>query len=330
MIETQSPALEAPVARAPQLARILSRYGIILVFLVLCAALSLANEYFLTWGNWANVLRQTSINGILAIGMTYVILAGGIDLSVGSVLALSGMVSGSLVTGMGAHHPLLAIAAGILTGLTIGAVNGLLVSRVAVPPFVATLGMLSVARGLTFIYSDGMPIPNLSPGFRFIGQGSLLGVPMPIVMLLAVFAVFYFVLAYTTYGRYVYAVGGSEKSAKTSGIRTRLVTFSVYCISGALAGLSGQILAARTTSALPQAGVSYELDAIAAVVIGGTSLSVGGIGSLVGTLFGALIIGVINNGLDLMGVSSYYQQVIKGIIIIAAVLLDAFARKHRA
>jgi putative xylitol transport system permease protein len=323
-----NPSLEIAARRAwaPQL---LSRYGIIVAFFALSAVLTFSNEYFLTWGNWANVLRQTSINGVLAIGMTYVILAGGIDLSVGSVLALAGMVTGSLVTGTGAHSPLLAIGAGLLTGVALGSVNGLLVARMSVPPFVATLGMLSVARGLTFIYSDGMPIPNLSAGFRYIGQGDLLRVPMPIVLLLTVFAVFYFILRYTTYGRYVYAVGGSEKSAKTSGINTGTITFSVYAISGGLAALAGQILAARTTSALPQAGVSYELDAIAAVVIGGTSLSVGGVGSLVGTLFGALIIGVINNGLDLMGVSSYYQQVVKGIIIVAAVMLDAFSRKRQ-
>jgi putative xylitol transport system permease protein len=313
-----------------RLAQFLARYGIVVAFVVLCTLLSFANEYFLTWGNWANVLRQTSINGILAIGMTYVILSGGIDLSVGSMLALCGMVAGSLVTGNGAQPPMVAILAGIATGIVLGAVNGLLVARLSVPPFVATLGMLSVARGLTFIYSDGMPIPNLSPGFRFIGQGDLLGVPMPIVLLLVVFTVFYFILAYTTYGRYVYAVGGSEKSAKTSGISTRAITFSVYVICGGLAGLAGMILAARTTSALPQAGISYELDAIAAVVIGGTSLSTGGVGSLVGTLFGALIIGVINNGLDLMGVSSYYQQVIKGLIIVAAVLLDGFTRRRQA
>jgi putative xylitol transport system permease protein len=328
----QTTSTQSPVAHLsrPRLMRLLARYGIVVAFFVLCALLTVANEFFLTWGNWANVLRQTSINGILAIGMTYVILTGGIDLSVGSMLALCGMVAGSLVTGTGAKPPMVAILAGIGTGLALGTVNGLLVARLAVPPFVATLGMLSVARGLTFIYSDGMPIPNLSAGFRFIGQGDLLGVPMPIVLLLAVFAVFYFVLAYTTYGRYVYAVGGSEKSAKTSGISTRAVRFSVYVICGGLAGLAGLILAARTTSALPQAGVSYELDAIAAVVIGGTSLSMGGVGSLVGTLFGALIIGVINNGLDLMGVSSYYQQVIKGIIIVAAVLLDAFTRRQQA
>lgn len=327
MTNGQTPAISLPRTR-PQLVRALSRYGIVLAFLALCAALTFANEFFLTWGNWANVLRQTSINGILAIGMTCVILAGGIDLSVGSVLALSGMVAGSLVTGLHAHNALVGILAGVACGAAVGSINGLLVSRLAVPPFVATLGMLSVARGLTFIYSDGMPIPNLSAEFRFIGQGDLLGVPMPVVMLLAVFGIFYFILEFTTFGRYVYAVGGSERSAKTSGIRTRTVVFSVYMISGALAGLAGQILAARTTSALPQAGVSYELDAIAAVVIGGTSLSVGGVGTLVGTLFGALIIGVINNGLDLMGVSSYYQQIVKGIIIVLAVLLDAFTRKR--
>src|ERR1700682_1391651 len=179
---------------SPRLGRLLARYGIVIAFLVLCALLSFANEFFLTWGNWANVLRQTSINGILAIGMTYVILSGGIDLSVGSMLALCGMVAGSLVTGVGAQPPLVAILAGIGTGIALGAVNGLLVARLSVPPFVATLGMLSVARGLTFIYSDGMPIPNLSPGFRFIGQGDLFGVPMPIVLLLGVFAVFYFIL----------------------------------------------------------------------------------------------------------------------------------------
>ena len=323
--------LEASAVRPrPKMIRLLSRYGIVVAFVALCVALTVANEYFLTWGNWTNVLRQTSINGILAIGMTYVILAGGIDLSVGSVLALSGMVAGSLVTGLGAYHPLVAILAGVLTGVALGSVNGLVVSRLGVPPFVATLGMLSIARGLTFIYSDGMPIPNLSAGFRFIGQGDLFRIPMPIVLLLVVFGIFFFILDYTTYGRYVYAVGGSEKSAKTSGISTRAMTFSVYVISGGLAGLAGQILAARTTSALPQAGVSYELDAIAAVVIGGTSLSMGGVGTLVGTLFGALIIGVINNGLDLMGVSSYYQQVVKGIIIISAVLLDAFTRRRRS
>lgn len=306
---------------------LLGDYGIVVAFVVLCGALSLANENFMTWGNWVNVLRQTSINGLLAIGMTFVILTGGIDLSVGSLLAVSAMVTGSLVTGEQPSSLWLAIPAGLLAGTALGAVNGLVVARLAVPPFVMTLGMLSVARGLTFIYNDGMPIANLSPEFRFLGQGMLGGLPVPVLVLAVTFALFWFVLNYTTFGRYIYAVGGNLKSAKTSGVQTRLVLFSAYLISGLLAALAGLILTARTTSALPQAGVAYELDAIAAVVIGGTSLN-GGVGKLTGTLIGALIIGVINNGLDLMGVSSYYQQVIKGAIIVAAVLIDVSRKKQ--
>ena len=311
----------------PQLRHLLKDYGIVIAFVVLCGVLSAVNDNFLTWGNWVNILRQTSINGILAIGMTYVILTKGIDLSVGSILALSGLVTGSLVTGSEPHSAFVGILAGLLVGLALGAINGLIVARLSVAPFVVTLGMLSVARGMTFIYNDGMPIANLSKEFRFIGQGMVGGIPVPVIILAITFFIFWFILKYTTFGRYVYAVGGNERSAKTSGISTRWVVFAVYVISGLLSGLAGQILAARTTSALPQAGIAYELDAIAAVVIGGTSLS-GGVGTLSGTLIGALIIGVSNNGLDLMGVSSYYQQVIKGTIIVAAVLLDASRKKQ--
>ena len=307
--------------------KLLADYGIVFAFILLCLVLSFANENFMSVGNWTNVLRQTSINGVLAIGMTFVILTKGIDLSVGSLLAVAGMVTGSMVTGDNPSSPWLAVAAGLLTGTVLGCVNGAIVARLSVAPFVVTLGMLSVARGLTFIYNDGMPIANLSPQFRFLGQGMVGGLPVPVLVLALTFAVFWFLLNYTTFGRYVYAVGGNEKSAKTSGIRTRLVVFSVYAISGFLSALAGLILTARTTSALPQAGVAYELDAIAAVVIGGTSLN-GGVGTLTGTLIGALIIGVINNGLDLLGVSSYYQQVIKGAIIVAAVLLDVSRKRQ--
>lgn len=318
--------LSAPLVSLSAVRHVLAEFGIVLAFVFLCICLSFANENFMTWGNWVNILRQTSINGILAIGMTYVILTKGIDLSVGSLLAISGIVAGSLVTGDGAGPVWLAIAAGLAVGTLLGALNGVMVARLSVAPFVVTLGMLSIARGLTFIYNDGMPIANLSPAFRYLGQGMLGGIPVPVVVLALVFAVFWFILNRTTFGRYVYAVGGNERSAKTSGIRTRLVVFSVYVISGLLSALAGLILAARTTSALPQAGVAYELDAIAAVVIGGTSLN-GGVGTLTGTLVGALIIGVINNGLDLLGVSSYYQQVIKGAIIVAAVLIDVSRKK---
>ncbi len=302
-------------------------YGIIIAFVLLCAVLAVSNEYFFTAKNIVNVLRQTSINGILALGMTLVILTRGIDLSVGSVLALSGIITASLVHGPDPMPAALAVAAGLGVGLACGTVNGLVIARLGVPPFVATLGMLSVARGLTYIYSDGMPIAGLSQSFLWIGQGRLFNIPIPVFFFAGVFILLWVLLNKTTFGRYIYAVGGSEKSAKTAGIGTKKVLVSAYALAGMLAGLGGLILTARTTTGLPQAGVSYELDAIAAVVIGGTSLS-GGIGTVRGTLFGALIIGVINNGLDLMGVSSFYQQVVKGVIIVCAVLLDP-ARRSR-
>ena len=307
---------------------ILQEYGIFIAFLILVAVLALSNQYFLTAGNISNVLLQTSINGVLAIGMTFVILTRGIDLSVGSVAALAGMVSATFVTGSaaaaipGAPYPMIvALAVGIAVGIGCGGLVGLIVSRFSVPAFVATLGMLSAARGATLIYGGGRPVPALSPDFRWIGTGNILGVPMPVVILAVVFLVSWYVLTRTRFGRYIYAVGGNPHAAKTSGINVTRIRFLVYVISGALAGLAGMILSARTGSALPQAGIAYELDAIAAVVIGGTSLS-GGVGRVTGTLIGALIIGVMNNGLDLMGIQSYYQQVLKGALIVGAVMLD--------
>ncbi len=328
-MNTHTPSLKVPASqsRSAHMRDIYRRYGIVAVLIVLCIVLSFANQYFLTLGNIADILRQTSINGILAVGMTYVVLTAGIDLSVGSTLALAGIISASLVTGPHPHGAAIGLAAGLLVGAAIGAINGLLVARLSIPPFVATLGMLSAARGLTYIYNDGMPVTDLPDGYLTIGTGAIAGIPVPIIVFALVVVLFWFVLRYTTYGRYVYAVGGNAKSAKTSGISTSKIIFSVYVIGGLLAGLAGIILAARTTSALPQAGVSYELDAIAAVVIGGTSLS-GGTGSLGGTVVGALLIGVINNGLNLLGVSSYYQQVVKGVIIVGAVLLDASRKKQ--
>ncbi len=303
-----------------------ARYGVLAALVALCIALSLATPYFMTLENWTDILRQTSINGILAIGMTYVVLTGGIDLSVGALLAFSGMVCAWLATG-GGYSAVVAVAAGLGAGAALGAISGVLVARMAVPSFVATLGMLSAARGATYIYNDGMPVSDLPAGLLAIGSGQILHVPLPIVIFGVVIALSWFILRFTIYGRYIYAVGGNIKSAKTSGIDTGRVLFVVYVISGLLAGLAGVLLAARTTAALPQAGVSYELDAIAAVVIGGTSLS-GGTGTLGGTVVGALLIGVINNGLNLLGVSSYYQQVIKGVIIVGAVLLDSSRKKN--
>jgi putative xylitol transport system permease protein len=324
--DVNSQAVTVNIAKGHHIARSLSKYGIVIAFFAICLILSFLSENFLTEGNIFNVLRQTSVNGILAVGMTFVVLTGGIDLSVGSILAFASIVSAGVVSGTMPHNPALAIGIGLGIGTLMGVVNGSVSAWLAVPPFITTLGMLSVARGLTFIYTDGMPVPNLSPAFRSIGLSYLFGVPVPVIIFLAVTGLAWFVLRRTVYGRYVYAVGGNERSAKTSGIATKRVIMSVYAISGFMCGLAGLILTARTSSALPQAGVSYELDAIGAVVIGGTSLS-GGVGSIVGSFFGALIIGVINNGLDLLGVSSYYQQVIKGLIIVGAVLLDVSRRK---
>lgn len=306
---------------------LLLEYGIFVAFFVLCIVLAFASPYFLMPKNLINVLRQISINGFLSIGMTFVILTGGIDLSVGSVLAFGGIVGASLASSsMGTVYPTpAAILIGLFAGTALGAVTGFFIAKWRMSPFVVSLGMLSVARGLTYIYTDGMPVPKLEESFLYIGQGRIAGIPLPVLIFAVIFMLSWIVLYKTRFGRYVYAVGGNEKSARISGVNTRLVVFVVYVISGFLSALGGLTLSARTSAGLPQAGVAYELDAIAAVVIGGTSLS-GGQGSLVGTLFGALIIGVINNGLDLLGVSSYYQQVIKGAIIVGAVWLDSLRK----
>ncbi len=301
---------------------------IFVVFALLCTALALSNPQFLELDNIRNVVRQISINGVLAVGLTFVILTSGIDLSVGSVLAFGGIVAAMFAsTAVPGEYPLiLALVLGLGAGLGLGLVNGFLVAYARVPAFVVTLGMLSAGRGLTLIVSDGMPVSRLEPGFLAIGQGAVFGVPIPILILFGVFGLAWVLLYKTTFGRYVYAVGGNEETARISGISTRRVRLAVYGISGTLAALGGVILAARTTAGLPQAGTGYELDAIAAVVIGGTSLA-GGQGRLVGTLVGALIIGVVNNGLDLLGVSSYYQLTLKGAIIVVAVLLDSLRRQ---
>jgi erythritol transport system permease protein len=313
------------------------------VLVALMAVFAALSPAFLTAGNLTILVKHVAINAILAIGMTFVILTGGIDLSVGSIAGLAGMIAGGLIH-TGLVLPMfgvvvyfqvwLVIAIALLAGGLAGGVNGVLVSRLHVAPFIATLGTMYAARGAALLLSNGATFPNLygkpelaNTGFPLLGSGSLARIPVPIWLMLALGAAAAFIAARTPFGRHVYAVGGNEKSAKTAGIGTKKIIVLVYVISGLLAALGGLILTARTTSGLPQAGQSYELDAIAAVVIGGTSLS-GGVGTIQGTLFGALIIGVINNGLNLLGVSSFYQQVVKGCIIIGAVLLDT-ARKSR-
>lgn len=306
---------------------------IALAFLVIW--LSFANEKFLTIDNSLNVLRQISANLCLSIGMTLVILSGGIDLSVGSVLALAGSIAAGLlkygfdIDPLGIHLEFTvagAIVGGVLVGAAAGAFNGLAITRFGLPPFIATLGMLSIARGLTMLWTDGRPISDLGPTFAMLGPGRLLGVPVPVWIAAALAIAFAVITKRTRFGRHLYAVGGAERAAALSGVNVKRVKLLAYTLCGGLAGVAGLLMTARVNSATPNAGVADELDAIAAVVIGGASLS-GGRGSIPGTVLGCLIIGILNNGLALENVSPYWQQVIKGGVILLAVAIDRFSRQ---
>jgi len=298
----------------------LRKFGMLAAFFLICLLLSLVSPHFFTLQNLTIVLRQVSINGILAVGVTFVIITGGIDLSLGSVVALTGVMA-ALFAHPGEYPLIVPLAIGISVGVIVGALNGLVVTWGKVAPFIVTLGMMTIARGLALVVSGGRPVTNLSDAFNTIGGGSFLRIPIPILLFVAVVAVSSFILNQTRTGRYMYAVGGNEHAAYAAGLRVKRVKLFAYMICSGFAGLAGIVLASRINTGQPNAGVAYELDAIAAVVIGGTSLS-GGIGSIGGTVLGVLLIGVINNGLDLLNVSSYYQQIVKGVIIIAAVLID--------
>jgi ribose transport system permease protein len=297
------------------------KLGPLLGLLALIIIVSVLNPSFLEPLNILNLLRQVSINALIAFGMTFVILTGGIDLSVGSILALSSaLTAGMIVSGM---DPILAIIIGCLLGGVMGMVNGLLITKGKMAPFIATLATMTLFRGLTLVYTEGNPITGLGDNYLFqlFGRGYFLGIPVPAITIVLVFAILYVILHKTPFGRQTYAIGGNEKAAFISGIKVPRVKVLIYGVSGLLAALAGAILTSRLNSAQPTAGTSYELDAIAAVVLGGTSLN-GGKGRIFGTLIGVLIIGVLNNGLNLLGVSSFYQMVVKGIVIIIAVLLD--------
>lgn len=302
---------------------LIAKYGVIIGLAVILLFFTVMKAKFMTLDNMVNMLRQTSINALLAIGMTFVVLTGGIDLSVGSIVGAAGMFAALAARAETGIPWLAAVFIGLAAGLLLGTVNGIVVSYLKVPAFIATLGMLSIARGVTFMASNAKPVPGLGRGFLKIGGGSLGILPYPVLILTAVLAICFVVLYKTRFGRYVFATGGNPMSARVSGINVKQITCSVYMISGLLAGLAGIILTSRVTSGLAQSGSGYEVDAIAAAVIGGTSLS-GGRGRLWGTIVGFLIMGVMNNGLDMMAVSSYWQLVIKGLIIIGAVMLDSF------
>lgn len=299
-----------------------SQYGTLCGLAVIVIIMSILKPKFLSIDNILNLLRQTSINGLLAIGMTFVVISGGIDLSVGSIVGASGMFA-ALAARSEMNLPwFAAVLVGLGVGLLLGTLNGIVISYLKVPAFIATLGTLSIARGITYMASDARPVPGLSEGFLKIGGGSVGPVPIPVIILGIVLVICFILLYRCRYGRYVFATGGNQMSARVSGVKVKQIICSVYMISGVLAGLAGIILTSRVTSGLAQSGQNYETDAIAAAVIGGNSLA-GGRGRLWGTIVGFLIIGVMNNGLDMMAVSSYWQLVIKGSIIIIAVLLDS-------
>ncbi|MBM7666266.1 ribose transport system permease protein [Solibacillus kalamii] len=299
----------------------LGKLGPLLGLFLIVIVITILNPSFMTTDNILNILRQVSISALIAFGMTFVILTGGIDLSVGSTLALTGAVAATMLAS--GIDPVLTILAALLLGGILGAVNGVIIAKGKVAPFIATLATMTIYRGLTLVYTDGRPVSDLGNEitFQMLGKGYFFGIPVPVCTMILAFIALYVIMHKTTFGRRVYAVGGNEAASKLSGINVDRVKIAVYSLTGMLAALSALILTSRLNSAQPTAGTSYELDAIAAVVLGGTSLT-GGKGWIFGTLVGALIIGVLNNGLNLIGVSSFFQQVVKGIVILIAVLID--------
>jgi ribose transport system permease protein len=307
-----------------------AKFQSLIALALIVIAMTILSDKFLTPENGWNILRQISINLCLSIGMTLIILSGGIDLSVGAVLAFAGAVAAGVLKN-GLPIPMFdvvikftvfgAILCGVGVGLALGAFNGWVITQFSIPPFVATLGMFSIARGMTMLWTGGFPITGLGDGFGFMGTGVLLGAPMPVWISVFLVAAFVLLTRKTRFGRYLYAVGGNERASLLTGLRVNRIKIWVYTLGGGLAGLAGLLVTARLDSAQPNAGIGYELDSIAAVVIGGASLS-GGRGSVIGTVLGCLIIGVLNNGLFLLNVSPFWQQIIKGFVILSAVAID--------
>ncbi|HAS80298.1 MAG TPA: ribose ABC transporter permease [Fusobacteriaceae bacterium] len=285
---------------------------------------TMMNSNFIAFGNLMTITQQTSIFAILAIAETFIIITSGIDLSVGSVLAVSGVVAGKMLVS-GYSIPM-AIIGGLLSGTLCGVISGLIISKLDIAPFIATLGMMSIARGAAYVITGAMPVSGLPENFYFLGGGTIFGLPVPTIIMITLAMIFSFVLKKTSFGRCVYTLGSNEDAAKLSGVNVNKVKIGVYAISGLLAALVGIMMAARLVSAQSNAGIGYELDAIAAAIIGGTS-PLGGVGTIGGTIIGALIMGVIRNGLNIIGINAFWQQIAIGSIIILAVLVDKMRRK---
>jgi len=318
-----SPALRGAPASAPSsrfaALRRSSLFYPLVGLIVVSALMAFAGDAFLSADNFANIVRQIAVIAIIAVGMTFVILSGGIDLSVGAVMALTGTIAAGLMAG--GLSPALAFLAALLIGVAIGAVNGALVAYAGMPSIIVTLATMGIARGLALIYSGGYPIDGLPQWVSVFGSGSLAGVPVSGIITVAVYLAAWVVLAHTAFGRHVYAIGGNEVATRLSGIRVGRDKLAIYTISGATSALAGIVMTSRLMSGQPNAGTGFELDAIAAVVLGGTAI-IGGRGSVIGTLLGALLLGVLNNGLNMVGVDPYVQNVIKGVIILLAIYIS--------
>ena len=302
-------------------------FGIVLILLIMSTFLAIASDQFLTQENLLSVARQFSFIGIVAIGQCLVIITGGIDLSVGSIFAFAGVTSAFAMTKMGMGVPA-GILVGLASGLVFGLMNGFFITRLHLPPFIATLGTLSIARGLSYALTSGFPLPNLPDAFKFIGQGYIRAIPVPVILLVLLGVLFSFFLNNTIVGRRTYATGSNEEAARLSGVNTRTIKMIVYGLSGVLAGFAGMATAARLGVAQSTAGTGYELDAIAAVIIGGASVT-GGVGTVLGTIIGAAVTGVLKNGLILLSVSAYWQQTVIGVVVILAVTIDLMRHRFR-
>ncbi|ADK81814.1 ABC transporter permease [Sediminispirochaeta smaragdinae] len=298
--------------------------GILIGLALLCLILAIKSPVFLSRANIFNVLRQVATNLYIACAMTMIIILGGIDLSVGSIIALSGVVTGGLIAFDGASLAA-AVTSGLVVGTAVGAFNGFVISTTTIPPFIVTLATMNIARGAAYVYTGGQPIRVMSDSFNFIGAGYVGDIPMPIIYLLFIVLISFFILSQSKLGRHIYAVGGNSQAARFSGIKIKRVIFFTYLFSGLMSSIAGIVLASRMFSGQPTAGQGAEMDAIAAVVLGGTSMS-GGSGKIGGTIIGALVIGMLSNGLNLMGINSFWQYVVKGVVILIAVYVDYFKK----
>lgn len=306
----------------------LDKYGIVFVLLAMVIILSILSPQFFKAKNFTNILKQVAVYAIIGYGVTNVIITTGIDLGLGSYMALSGVIA-AFMTQDGRYPAFLAVIAGVAVGCLIGMLNGIIISYTGIPPFITTLGMTTIIRGAALILTNGKPISRLSPEFTWWGAGTFLGIPTPIFFLLLMTVISWILLDHMKFGKYTRAIGGNEKAAVISGINIKKYKILIYAYCGLCCGLAGVILAARVASGQPGAAEGYELDAIAGTVIGGTSMS-GGVGSIFGALIGALVIGVLNTGLNLLNVSSYWQEVVKGIIIITAVVVDEKKNRRKS